>query len=78
MSGVLQNIRTILQPTKSITKEELFNELFAKAKQRFVIDPEQIVNRQNNGDLTQALQKAQQFSQRTLQQPVDRDWETTH
>lgn len=71
MSGVLQSLKRIVQPRPSVTKEELFNELFAKAKQRLVIDPEQIVNRQNNGDLTQALHKAQQFAQRELQQHVD-------
>lgn len=72
MSGVLKSISRIVNPARSsITKEELFDELFSKARQRFVIEPESIVTRQNNADLNQALQKSQQFAQRTLQQHVD-------
>lgn len=72
MNGVLKSIGQILNPaSSSITKEELFNNLFAKAKQRFAIEPETIVARQNNPDLQQALQKSQQFAQKVLQQHVD-------
>jgi hypothetical protein len=72
MKGVLQSIGRVLNSSgSSITKEELFDQLFAQSKQRFVIDPATVVNRQNNGDLTQALQKSQQFAQRTLQQHID-------
>ena len=72
MKGVLQSIGRVLNSSgSSITKEELFDQLFAQSKQRFVIDPATVVSRQNNGDLTQALQKSQQFAQRTLQQHID-------
>jgi hypothetical protein len=72
MNGVLKSIGQIINPARStITKEELFNQLFSQAKQKFAIEPGPIVTRQNNGDLTQALQKSQQFAQRTLQQHVD-------
>ena len=73
MNGALTSIKRILDPRSSgqLTKEQLFNELFSQAKQRFVINPETIVNKQNNGDLTQALHSAQQFAQRALQQQVD-------
>lgn len=72
MKGVLQSISRVLNSSgSSITKEELFDQLFAQSKQRFVIDPATVVSRQNNGDLTQALQKSQQFAQRTLQQHID-------
>lgn len=72
MKGVLQSISRVLNSSgSSITKEELFDQLFAQSKQRFVIDPATVVSRQNNGDLAQALQKSQQFAQRTLQQHID-------
>jgi len=72
MNGALKSISQIINPVRSsITKEELFNQLFSQAKQKFVIEPGPIVTRQNNGDLTQALHKSQQFAQRTLQQHVD-------
>jgi hypothetical protein len=72
MNGVLKSIGRIVNPGPSnVTKQQLFDELFAQSKQRFVIDPETIVSRQNNGDLTQALHKSQQFAQRALQQQID-------
>jgi len=72
MNGALKSISQIINPVRSsIAKEELFNQLFSQAKQKFVIEPGPIVTRQNNGDLTQALHKSQQFAQRTLQQHVD-------
>lgn len=72
MNGALKSIKEIINPARSsITKEELFNQLFSQANQRFAIEPGPIVTRQNNGDLTQALQKSQQFAQRTLQQHID-------
>jgi hypothetical protein len=72
MNGALQSIGRVLNPSRSsITKEELFNQLFSQAKQRFAIEPGPIVTRQNNSDLTQALHKSQQFAQRTLQRHVD-------
>ena len=72
MKGVLQSIGRVLNSSgSSVTKEELFNQLFAQSKQKFAIDPATIVNHQNNGDLTQALQRSQQFAQRTLQQHID-------
>jgi len=72
MNGALKSINQIINPTRSsITKEELFNQLFSQAKQKFAIEPGPIVTRQNNGDLTQALHKSQQFAQRTLQQHID-------
>jgi hypothetical protein len=72
MKGVLQSIGRVLNSSgSSVTKEELFNQLFAQSKQKFAIDPATIINRQNNRDLTQALQKSQQFAQRTLQQHID-------
>jgi len=72
MNGALKSINQIINPARSsITKEELFNQLFSQAKQKFAIEPGPIVTRQNNGDLTQALHKSQQFAQRTLQQHID-------
>ncbi len=73
MNAALTSIKRIIDPRRNnqLTKEQLFNELFAQSKQRFVIEPETIVSRQNNGDLTQALHKSQQFAQRALQQQVD-------
>lgn len=72
MNGVLKSIKEIINPARSsITKEEFFNQLFSQAKQKFVIEPEPIITRQNNGDLTQALHRSQQFAQRTLQQHID-------
>ena len=72
MNGALKSISQIINPARSsITKEELFNKLFSQANQKFAIEPGPIVTRQNNGDLTQALQKSQQFAQRTLQQHID-------
>lgn len=72
MKGALQSIGRVLNPSRSsITKEELFNQLFSQTKQRFAIEPSPIINRQNNVDLTQALHKSQQFAQRVLQQHVD-------
>ena len=72
MNGALKNIKQIINPARSsIRKEELFNQLFFQANQKFAIEPGPIVTRQNNGDLTQALQKSQQFAQRTLQQYID-------
>jgi len=72
MNGVLKSIGQIINPARSsITKEELFNQLFSQTKQKFAIEPGPIVTKQNNGDLTQALHKSQQFAQRTLKQHVD-------
>ena len=72
MNGALKSIKQIINPARSsITKEELFNQLFSQASQKFAIEPGPIVTRQNNGDLTQALQKSQQFAQCTLQQHID-------
>jgi hypothetical protein len=72
MNGALKSINQIINPARSsITKEELFNQLFSQAKQKFAIEPGPIVTKQNNGDLTQALHKSQQFAQRTLQQHID-------
>jgi hypothetical protein len=72
MNGALKSISQIINPARSsITKEELFNKLFSQANQKFAIEPGPIVTRQNNGDLTQALHKSQQFAQRTLQQHID-------
>ena len=72
MNGALKSIGQIINPARSsITKEELFNKLFSQANQKFAIEPGPIVTRQNNGDLTQALHKSQQFAQRTLQQHID-------
>lgn len=72
MNAVLKSIGRIVNPGQaSITRQALFDELFAQSKQRFVIEPEAVVTRQNNGDLTQALHKSQQFAQRVLQQQVD-------
>jgi len=72
MKGVLKSIGKIINPSRSaMTREQLFNELFSQANPNFVIDPVQIVNRQNNSDLHQALHKSQQFAQRILQQQVD-------
>jgi len=72
MKGVLKNIGKIVNPgTQSISKQQFFDNLFAQTKQRFVIDPVDIVARQNNPELQQALQRAQQFAQRTLSQHVD-------
>jgi len=72
MNGALKNIKQIINPVcSSITKEELFNQLFSQAIQKFAIEPEPIIIRQNNGDLIQALHKSQQFAQRTLQQHID-------
>lgn len=72
MKGVLKNIGNILNPvSQPISKQQFFDELFAQSKQRFVIDPASIVDRQNNPELQQALHKAQQFAQRTLSQHID-------
>ena len=72
MNGVLKSIGQIINPARSsITKEELFNQLFSQTKQKFAIEPGPIVTKQNNGDLTQALHNSQQFAQRVLQQHVD-------
>ena len=72
MNGALKSIKQIINPVRSsITKEELFEQLFSQASQKFAIEPGPIVTRQNNGDLTQVLQKSQQFAQCTLQQHID-------
>ena len=72
MNGVLKSIGQIINPARSsITKEELFNQLFSQTKQKFAIEPSPIITKQNNGDLSQALHNSQQFAQRVLQQHVD-------
>lgn len=73
MKGVLKIIGQIINPVASpITRQQFFDDLFSQSTQRFVIDPEVVVNRQNNQHLTQALQKSQQYAQRILDRPVDR------
>jgi hypothetical protein len=64
--NVLKSMQTILRPgtATGATKERFLEELLAQAKQRFAIDPEAIVARQNNPDLHQALISVQQFKQR--------------
>jgi len=72
MKGVLKSLGTALNPSgASISKQQFFDNLFAQTNQRFGIDPVAIVGRQNNPELHQALQKAQQFAQRTLSQHID-------
>lgn len=72
MKGALKSISNIINPTaEQITKQQFFDQLFAQSKQRFVIDPASVVARQNNPELHQALQKSQQFAQRTLDQHID-------
>jgi len=71
--NVLKSMQAIVRPgtAAGVTKEQFFEELFAQAKQKFVIDPETIVARQNNPDLHQALISAQQYKQRKLSQRID-------
>lgn len=72
MKGALKSISNIINPiAEQITKQQFFDQLFAQSKQRFVIDPASVVARQNNPELHQALQKSQQFAQRTLDQHID-------
>jgi hypothetical protein len=72
MNGVLKSIQKIINPTNAlVTREELFNQLFSKAKQQYVIDPVEIVSRQNNPHLSQALKNSQQYLQRILSHHVD-------
>lgn len=72
MNGAIKSLQKIIDPSaQSISRQQIFDELFSRAKQRFAIDPVAIVNKQNNPDLQQALQKSQQYTQRILNQQVD-------
>ena len=72
MKGVLKSIGKVVNPgTQPISKQQFFDNLFAETKQKFAIDPVDVVARQNNPELQQALQRAQQFAQRTLSQHID-------
>lgn len=72
MSGAIKSIQRLVNPSaETITRQQIFDELFSKAKQRFVIDPATVVSRQNNPDLQQTLHQSQQYAQRILNQRID-------
>jgi len=72
MPGAIQTISNILNlDAKTISRQEIFDRLFAQAKQRTVIDPESIIRAQNNPHLNQALHNAQAYQQRILTKQVD-------
>jgi len=72
MKGAIKSIQRLVNPSaQSMSRQQVFDELFAKAKQRFVIDPVAVVNKQNNPDLQQVLHQSQQYTQRVLDQHID-------
>lgn len=72
MRDVLTSIGQIINPLSNpITRQEIFDRLFAQSKQRFVINPEEIISHQNNPNLHQAYLQSQQYAQRQLQTHID-------